>query len=174
MVEGFALWGDASPFARDDWELQMNRALGLIAQDKIVIGQTYVTDVRERLFALGSYLLIKGNRTFLNLELDLDPEWWPEYGIPIGAPLAGAGTDIDNLATGTLYRRNFTTALCWSIRPTPAPPSPSRSAAPSTWPSPRWRRRAHQRHSHRHPDLRPRHPDHPPPYSAAILLNAAP
>ena len=107
MLEGFALWGDASPLARDDWKLQMNRALGLITQNKVVIGQTYVTNVRERLFALGSYLLIKGNRTYFNLELDLDPEWWPEYDIPLGAPLAGAGTNIDNLATGTLYRRNF-------------------------------------------------------------------
>jgi len=63
----------------------------------------------QRLFALGTYLLIKGRRTYLNLELDLDPEWWPEYDIPIGAPSQSAGTQITNLydATNQVYRRNF-------------------------------------------------------------------
>ncbi|MFN8594889.1 MAG: hypothetical protein U0559_01710 [Anaerolineae bacterium] len=61
MLEGFAGSG-GNYFDVSDWELQMNRVLPLIRNDKI-IGQTYPveTDVNERLFALGTYLLIKGH-----------------------------------------------------------------------------------------------------------------
>lgn len=92
----------------DDWRLQMNRTLGLIRQGKAVIAQAYPGNGRERLFALGSYLLIKGNRTYLNLETSEEPEWWPEYDIEIGSPLQGPVADIDDLATGGIYRRDFT------------------------------------------------------------------
>lgn len=113
MLEGFALAGDASPYDVGDWQLQVNRALGLIAQGKAVIGQSYALGAQERMFALGTYLLIKGNRTYLNLELDLDPEWWPEYDIPIGAATQSAGTNIANLydATNRVYRRTFSNGL---------------------------------------------------------------
>jgi hypothetical protein len=40
--------------------------------------------------SLANYLLIKGQHTFLNFELDQSPEWWPEYDIPLGEPLADA------------------------------------------------------------------------------------
>lgn len=78
-------------------------------EGKAVIGQSYALGDQERLFTLGTYLLIKGQRTYLNLELDLDPEWWPEYDIPMGAPTQSAGTQITNLydATNQVYRRNF-------------------------------------------------------------------
>ncbi|HHW86218.1 MAG TPA: hypothetical protein GX400_08410 [Chloroflexi bacterium] len=108
MVEGFAMWGEGSPYAVDDWRLQMNRALGLIRQGKAVIAQAYAGNGRERLFALGSYLLIKGDRTYLNLESDMAPEWWPEYDIPIGSPLQPPVAAIDDLADGGVYRRDFT------------------------------------------------------------------
>jgi Hypothetical glycosyl hydrolase family 15 len=88
MVEGFAEWGDGNYFATDDWALQMNRILPLVAADKVLIGQTYPnsSDVQERLFVLGSYLLIKGTRTYINLDTGLDPEWFPEYTIDLGPP----------------------------------------------------------------------------------------
>ena len=113
MVEGFALEADASPYNLDDWRLQMDRSLGMIAQDKALIAQAYVFGGQERMFTLGSYLLIKGSRTYLNLELDLPPEWWPEYDIPIGAPLESAGTDIQNLydPVNQVYRRDFSNGL---------------------------------------------------------------
>ncbi len=108
MIEGFAMWGEGSPYTLDDWRLQMNRALGLIRQGKAVIAQAYTGDGRERLFALGSYLLIKGDRTYLNLESDMAPEWWPEYEIAIGRPLQAPVAVIDELASGGVYRRDFT------------------------------------------------------------------
>ena len=107
MIEDFAAWGDGSAFAREDWELQMNRVLGLAAQGKIIIAQSYVTAPADRMFALGSYLLTKGSHSFLNLELDAPPEWWPEYGIAIGTPLQPTPATIGVLAQGSLYRRSY-------------------------------------------------------------------
>lgn len=88
MIEGFAEWGGGGYFDAADWELQMNRVLPLSAAGKILIAQTYPdpSDVDERLFVLGSYLLVKGTRTYVNLDTGLDPEWFPEYGAPLGAP----------------------------------------------------------------------------------------
>ncbi|MFZ4849823.1 MAG: putative glycoside hydrolase [Caldilinea sp.] len=108
MFEGFAMWGAGAPYAVEDWRLQMNRALGLIRQGKAVIAQAYTGDGRERLFALGSYLLIKGDRTYLNLESEMAPEWWPEYDIAIGTPLQPPVAAIDDLASDAVYRRDFT------------------------------------------------------------------
>ena len=110
MIEGFAIQGDADPYDPFDWRLQANRILGLVAQNKAVIGQTYVTGAQERMFALGTYLLLKGSRTYFNLETDMAPEWWPEYDVPIGAPTQNAGTNVDNLydSANHVYRRNFT------------------------------------------------------------------
>ena len=113
MIEGFTEWGNGNYFDVSDWILQMNRILPLAAAGKILIAQTYpnAADVAERMFVLGSYLLIKGDRTYLNLELDLDPEWFPEYTVFLGRatdPLPGqvfktplsvtepSGQDADN------------------------------------------------------------------------------
>jgi hypothetical protein len=87
MVEQFAEYGCANYLALGDWQLQMNRVLPLVAADKDIIGQTYPcgSDVNERLFDLGSYLLIKGNHTYVNLlSYGLSAQWLPEYGIDLG------------------------------------------------------------------------------------------
>jgi hypothetical protein len=109
MIEGFALEADQSPHGLEDWILEINRALGLIARGKAVIAQTYVGGSQERMYALGSYLLIKGNRTYLNIEVSDVPEWWPEYDIPIGRATESAGTNIANLydSANRVYRRDF-------------------------------------------------------------------
>lgn len=109
MVEGFALEADRSPYNLEDWKLQSNRILGLVSQGKAVIGQNYVTGGQERMFTLGTYLLVKGGRTFINIDNGEDPEWWPEYDIEIGSPTESAGTNIENLAHSSdgIYRRLF-------------------------------------------------------------------
>ncbi|MGC8875245.1 MAG: putative glycoside hydrolase, partial [Chloroflexia bacterium] len=69
----------------DGWQLQMARILTLVNHDKIVILESQeVATAQDRLYSLGSYLLAKGKHTFLHLELSPEPEWWPEYTIPIG------------------------------------------------------------------------------------------
>lgn len=108
MVEGFAIEADQSPYPYSDWQLQMNRALGL-TQDKVIIAQSYVGGDQERMFALGSYLLIKGSHSYLNIVEGGAPEWYPEYDIPIGAPIQSAGSDITNLydPASSVHRRAF-------------------------------------------------------------------
>jgi hypothetical protein len=67
MVEGFAMDYDGGPYPLEDWQLQMNRVLPLIVQDKVIIAQSVVGGDQGRMFALGSYLLVKGSRTYLNV-----------------------------------------------------------------------------------------------------------
>jgi hypothetical protein len=111
MIEGFAEWGNASYFDTADWQLQMERILGLVAQDKAILAQQYVdaADVQERLFVLGSYLLIKGSHTYLNFDLGMEPEWFPEYGIAIGSPVGSTPASIATLwnAGWGVYARNY-------------------------------------------------------------------
>jgi len=111
MIEGFAEWGGGNYFAESDWILQMNRILPLARADKVLIGQTYPNpnDVQERLFVLGSYLLIKGAHTYINLDTGLDPEWFPEYALVLGKPTdplpVGISTYLD--PTWNVYVRHY-------------------------------------------------------------------
>jgi PKD repeat protein len=109
MIEQFAMEADASPLALADWQLQMSRALGATGRGQALIAQSYVSGGRERLFCLGSYLLVKGSASYLNLLAENAPEWWPEYNTPIGAPLTGpvgSLAELDPDGDG-VYRRDF-------------------------------------------------------------------
>ncbi len=120
MVEQFAMPNNTSFYAESDWQLEMNRILAVVARNQAVIGQTYVTTAKNRMFTVGSYLLIKGTRTYISINNSMGnrvgvngstgPEWYPEYNIPIGAPTENAGSSIQNLFDSSLgvYRRNFT------------------------------------------------------------------
>jgi uncharacterized protein (TIGR03437 family) len=116
MIEGFAKWDQYTPLELVTWQLQMNRILNLERQNKIIIAQSYLDgpgDLTARNFYIANYLLIKGARTFINLELGLEPEWFPEYDIPIGSPVDSLPVNVDgwrDAATG-LYRRNYTNGL---------------------------------------------------------------
>ena len=101
MVEGFGRWPQGEYFSAQegDWQMQMDRILHMVNLDKITLLQQYVNaeNVGDRLFLLGSYLLVKGRQTYLNLEVSTDPEWFPEYEIPIGAPVGGIPRSISSL-----------------------------------------------------------------------------
>lgn len=109
MIEGFALEADASPLGFDDWKLQMNRILGAVRNGQAILAQTYVQGDQERMYAAGCYLLCRGFNTYLNIELDLDPEWWPEYDIPLGLAVYSAVNSVDDLDPddNQVYRRDF-------------------------------------------------------------------
>lgn len=112
MIEGFCGWGQSSPFELVDWQLQMNRILSLARIGKIVIAQAYVdspSDIAYRKFLLGSYLLVKGSKSFINMELAMEPEWFPEYGIDLGAPLDALPSDINSFyrADWGVYAREY-------------------------------------------------------------------
>jgi putative glycosyl hydrolase-like family 15 (GHL15) protein len=99
MVEGFA-----TNLAPADWQLELTRALGLIRKDKVVICQAYpdVNDVDARMFDLASYLLVKGNRTYVNFGEGVGVSWFPEYDVDLGAPLDPPGLRRDQ---GAFVRR---------------------------------------------------------------------
>jgi hypothetical protein len=113
MIEGFGFdtW-DA--YGEADWALQLDRALSLVGGGKAVIAESYAVDSADtRLFTLGSYLLVKGDRTYVNLDFGADPEWWPEYGIPIGTPLDATPANAEELldARWGVYARTYGNGL---------------------------------------------------------------
>ncbi|HET6869286.1 MAG TPA: putative glycoside hydrolase [Solirubrobacteraceae bacterium] len=114
MIEGFAEGGPASFYALDDWRLQMNRALGLVRRGKVLIAQSYLSapDQRARGFVLGSYLLVKGSHTFVNMDIGSEPQWFPEYGVDLGPALTPPPASIDALrVAGGVYVRRYARGL---------------------------------------------------------------
>jgi hypothetical protein len=115
MIEGFGEWGQGGYFDFADWELQMNNILDLTSQDKAVFAQQYVdaANVEDRLFLLANYLLIKDHHTYINLEFSMEPEWFPEYEIPIGNPTSRAPATVAGLwnADWGVYVRAYSNGL---------------------------------------------------------------
>ncbi len=117
MVETFGRWSTGEYFAAQDgdWQMQMDRILGMVNLDKVVLLQQYVDkeNVNDRIFLLSSYLLVKGQHTYLNFEFSADPEWFPEYEIPIGSPVGGIPRSISSLWREDLgiYVRTYTNGL---------------------------------------------------------------
>ncbi len=127
MVEGFAGWGEYERFEPGDWQLQMDRVLALVNRDRIVLLQSYVWDTPERLWTLANYLLVKGHHTYINLEVSQEAEWFPEYDLPIGQPLAGPpGSISDLLNEAGLYARAYSNGL---VLANPDPSGQPRSMA---------------------------------------------
>ncbi len=105
--EGFA----GTNFAMADWTASTNELLKLSTVDKIMILQNYLsgTDVgvSKRMYYLGNYLLVKGKHTYLEYFLDGALEWYPEWKIDLGAPVAGPAADVSSLLQSGVYRRDF-------------------------------------------------------------------
>jgi hypothetical protein len=118
FVEGFA---DPS-FSEADWKASTNHVLSLTGNRKIVIVQNYLQstgDLERRRYLLANYLLVKADRTYLEYFANSALEWYPEWGLDLGRPLAAA-TTVADLASGGVYRRDFErgTAL---VNPTATP-----------------------------------------------------
>jgi len=115
MIEGFAAPGHGRWFPLVDWELEMNRLLPLLRADKIIIAQSYpeLADMPTRLFLLSCYLLIKGEYTYLNLELSAAPEWLPEYDIDLGPPAQPLPASISEMLhpQWQVYARRYAKGL---------------------------------------------------------------
>lgn len=106
FVEGFA----GTSFAVADWQASTNELLKLAALDRILILQNYLTsasDVATRLYYLGNYLLVKGHHTYLDYFAAGPLEWYPEWGLDLGAPTTAPATRVADLASGGVYRRDF-------------------------------------------------------------------
>jgi hypothetical protein len=110
MIEGFAEGGPTSFYAPSDWQLEMNRVLGLVRRNKVILAQSYLAagDMMARGFVLASYLLVKGSHTFLNMWIGQEPQWFPEYGVDLGPALGPPPASIDALRTASgLYVRRY-------------------------------------------------------------------
>lgn len=101
-----------------EYEDAMNRTLPL-TQSRVAIVQTNLIDGiagRHRGFLVGTYFLLQGERTYLNILEDRDVNgmtWYPEYDINLGAPLGPVANAMQtyDLADGVddaVYRRDFT------------------------------------------------------------------
>src|SRR5439155_11214350 len=106
FVEGFADPG----FSQPDWKASTNELLKLSRLDKIMILQNYLgspDDLGKRFYYLGNYLLVKGKHTYLDYFASGPLEWYPEWTIDLGAPVAGPAASVDDLASSGVYRRDF-------------------------------------------------------------------
>jgi hypothetical protein len=66
------------------------------------------------MFCVGTYLLIKGKRTFLNMVGGAAASgffYWPEYTVKLGSPLSPPPATIQSLYSGGVYRRAFANGL---------------------------------------------------------------
>ncbi len=104
MIEMFASPGPWDLYDIDDWRLEMNRILGLEAMGRIVICQPIVEDewaASERMYNLANYLLIKGEKTFINIVFGENffgrLIYMPEYRLPLGAYTGSLPANIDQL-----------------------------------------------------------------------------
>lgn len=116
MIEGFCFWEAGAYFDPSDWQLQLERALALARSNRIVICQSYIGDasnINDRLFALASYLLIKGAHTYINLMAASGLEYYPEYTLSLGSAVGGMPSGLADLwdSTWQVYRRSFANAL---------------------------------------------------------------
>jgi hypothetical protein len=134
FVEGFADPG----FVEADWKASTNRLLTLAAERKIIILQNYLsspTDLARRRYYLANYLLVKGDRSYLEYFATSPLEWYPEWGLDLGRPLATGTTAAADLAVGGIYRRDFERGVA-IVNPTNAPvlvklASPMKRAEPA-------------------------------------------
>jgi Hypothetical glycosyl hydrolase family 15/Fibronectin type III domain len=111
FLEGFGQYTDTY-----DWKLSMNRGLNLTDNGKIVIMQPYLTDTpdsvtgqRERNFYLGTYLLLKGNETYLNMFSSGGggAQYFPEYQLNLGAATTPPASNVSSYLWNGVYRRDF-------------------------------------------------------------------
>jgi hypothetical protein len=103
--EGFADPG----FATADWKASTNEILKIANEGKIVILQNYLastSDLAKRRYYLANYLLVKGTKTYLDYFAQGPFEWYPEWGIDLGAATT-TGMTVDDLASQGVYRRDF-------------------------------------------------------------------
>jgi hypothetical protein len=105
-VDGAMLESFGFNLAPSDWVLGMNRAMRLSRAGKFIILQSYPDSVASRQFLLATYLLLKGNHTFVNLA-GSGVVYFPEYAIDFGAPAAALPSDVSGYLSNGVYRRDF-------------------------------------------------------------------
>jgi hypothetical protein len=97
-----------------DWTLSMNRGLNLADNGKIVIMQPYPSSdpstaagQQQVNFYLGTYLLLKGDQTYLNILYGGGAQYWPEYQLNLGTPTTPLPSNVSGYLWNGVYRRDF-------------------------------------------------------------------
>ena len=105
--EGF---GDPA-FSEREWKSAADQLIAFANAGKVVILQNYLggnpNDLARRRYYLGTYLLVKASRTYLDYFASAPLEWYPEWALDLGAPLTSARAGVADLASSGLYRRDF-------------------------------------------------------------------
>jgi hypothetical protein len=122
LASGIFVEGFADPaWPASDWRNSTNAILSHANAGKVVILENYLPspdDVVRRRYYLANYLLVKGRRTYVDYFSKTPLQWYPEWSLDLGAPVAdppvGASADrspgaagVDAFAAGGLYRRDF-------------------------------------------------------------------
>ena len=120
MIEGHAHWSPGSYFAEADWVLQHDQILDHQAQGLATILQTGIdiSNTQDRLFVFGSYLLVRGDNTYINWlgqgEDSQVGQWYPEFDLdeddfPWGMPTGANPATMADLwqADPGVYRRSY-------------------------------------------------------------------
>jgi hypothetical protein len=109
FLEGFGQYTDTY-----NWTLSMNRGLNLTHNNKIVIMQPYpsadpstAAGQQQVDFFLGTYLLLKGNQTYLNIDYGGGVQYYPEYQLDLGSPTTPPPSDVSSYLWNGVYRRDF-------------------------------------------------------------------
>ncbi len=109
FLEGFGQYTDTY-----NWTLSMNRGLNLTDNGKIVIMQPYPTadpstpaGQQQVDFLLGTYLLLKGDQTYLNIDYGGGAQYFPEYGLNLGAATTPLASNVSSYLWNGVYRRDF-------------------------------------------------------------------
>lgn len=123
LLENFGQWGGGSWQSGEvsDWVLAMNRALPLTGAGKMIMMEPVVDanpasalGLQERGFYLGTYLLIKGDHTFINMPTPSgysSTPYYPEYGIDLGPAVTALATNVSQYLWNGVYRRDFQNGL---------------------------------------------------------------
>jgi hypothetical protein len=97
-----------------DWTLSMNRGLNLTDHGKIVIMQPYpsaspttAAGQQQVNFFLGTYLLLKGGETYLNIDYGGGVQYYPQYELNLGPAVTPLKSNVSGYLWNGVYRRNF-------------------------------------------------------------------
>ena len=111
FLEGFGEYTDTY-----NWTLSMNRGLNLTDNGKIVIMQPYLTadpnsaaGQQQVNFLLGTYLLLKGDQTYLNIDDGggVHVQYYPQYQLNLGTATTPLQSNVSGYLWNGVYRRDF-------------------------------------------------------------------
>ncbi len=116
MTEGFACTHWSGLVGGTSWQTQCERGLSAshrYRKEWMALGGLYNNTIQERLYALGSYLLVADSLSMFGNAVNYQEfAHYPEFDIPLGAPLESADVRISDLriedAGGVYYKREYT------------------------------------------------------------------